>query len=113
MGEQGSQASQPHIVNDPQAEKEDITPSQNDREKAGMEQTGDDDFAGSKEKRSKKEKRKAKKSGNAPDTQDSLENSGLDEDINTAYTQAKPEEGPDAELDKSARDVPNYDAAVG
>ncbi|KAI7339898.1 hypothetical protein KC315_g1010 [Hortaea werneckii] len=111
--EQGSQASQPHIVNDPQAEEEDITPSQNDREKAGMEQTGVDDFAGSKEKRSKKEKRKAKKSGNVPDTQDSLENSGLDEDINTANTQAKPEEGPDAELDKSARDVPNYDAAVG
>ncbi|KAI6796135.1 hypothetical protein KC361_g4605 [Hortaea werneckii] len=111
--EQSNEASQPDIINDTQAGKEDITPSQNDREMSGMEQTGDDDFAGSKVKRSKREKRKAKKSGNAPDTQDPPEISGLDEDINMAYTEEKPEEGPDAELDNSARDVPNYGAAVG
>ncbi|KAI7415117.1 hypothetical protein KC332_g3700 [Hortaea werneckii] len=111
--EHGKRASQHDIANDLQAEKEDTTPSQVDREDVGTEQTGDDDFGGSKGKRSKKEKRKAKKSGNAPDVEEPPESSGLHEDNSMASNQAKPEEGPDAEPDNSARDVPNYETAVG
>ncbi|KAI7286495.1 hypothetical protein KC345_g1196 [Hortaea werneckii] len=110
--EHGRRTSQPNIANDPQV-KEDTTPPQVDREVVGTEQTGDDDFGGSKGKRSKKEKRKAKKSGNAPDVEEPPESSGLHEDTSMASNQAKPEEGPDAEPDNSARDVPNYDPAVG
>ncbi|KAI7679105.1 hypothetical protein KC319_g2951, partial [Hortaea werneckii] len=111
--EQGRQASQPDVANDSNAEKEDTTPSQVDREMVGTEQTGDDDFAGSKVKRSKKEKRKAKKSGSTPDVEEPLESSGLHEDTSMASNQAKPEEGPDAEPENSTRHVPNYDPAVG
>ncbi|RMY78453.1 hypothetical protein D0863_00685 [Hortaea werneckii] len=111
--EHGRRASQPEIANDLQAEKEDTTPSQVDREMVGTERTANDDFAGSKVKRSKKEKRKAKKSGNAPDVEEPPESSGFREDTSMASNQANPEEGPDAEPDNSARDIPNYDPAVG
>ncbi|KAI7217823.1 hypothetical protein KC333_g3975 [Hortaea werneckii] len=117
--EQGRRVSQPDTVDEPQAEKEEATPSQADNEIAETEQTGDDAFVGSTVKRSKKEKRKAKKSGNAPDVEEPAKSSGLQGDTSMEYAQQKPEEAPQetidaAELDKSARDAPNYDpAAVG
>ncbi|KAI7718907.1 hypothetical protein KC353_g3396, partial [Hortaea werneckii] len=116
--EQGRRASQPGTVDEPQAEKEDATPSQADKEIAETEQTGDDAFAGSTVKRSKKEKRKAKKSGNAPDVEEPPESSGFHEDTSMEHAQQKPEEAPqetiDAEADKPARDASNYNpAAVG
>ncbi|KAI7720206.1 hypothetical protein KC353_g2380, partial [Hortaea werneckii] len=116
--EQGRRESQPDTFDEPQAEKEDATPSQADKEIAGMEQTGDDVSAGSTVKRSKKEKRKAKKSGNAPDVEEPAKSSDLHEDTSMEFAQQKPEEAPqetiDAKPDNSARDAPNYDpAAVG